>query len=61
MRIEVLRNSVPPGAEDMAAGFASLGTATSEIAREVHALSHRLHSIKLEALGLVSALSGALS
>jgi PAS domain S-box-containing protein len=56
MRIDVLRNSVPPGAEDMAAGLASLGTATSDISREVHALSHRLHSIKLEALGLVSAL-----
>jgi PAS domain S-box-containing protein len=56
MRIEVLRHSVPPGAEDMAAGFASLSTTTSEIAREVHALSHQLHSIKLEALGLVSAL-----
>jgi PAS domain S-box-containing protein len=58
MRIDVLRNSVPPGAEDMAAGLASLGTATSEIAREVHALSHHLHAIKLEALGLVSALRG---
>jgi PAS domain S-box-containing protein len=56
MRVDVLRNSVPPGAEDMAAGLASLGTATSDISREVHALSHRLHSIKLEALGLVSAL-----
>jgi signal transduction histidine kinase len=47
---------VPAGAEDMAAGLASLATATSDISREVHALSHRLHSIKLEALGLVSAL-----
>jgi signal transduction histidine kinase len=56
MRIDVLRNSVPAGAEDTAAGLASLSTATSDISREVHALSHRLHSIKLEALGLVSAL-----
>ncbi len=56
MRVDVLRNSVPPGAEDMAAGLASLSTATTDISREVHALSHRLHSIKLEALGLVSAL-----
>jgi PAS domain S-box-containing protein len=56
MRIDVLRNSVPPRADDLAAGLARLGTATSEISREVHGLSHRLHSIKLEALGLVSAL-----
>jgi len=56
MRIDVLRNNVPAGAEDTDAGLASLSTATSDISREVHALSHRLHSIKLEALGLVSAL-----
>ena len=58
MRIDVLRNNVPPGAEDMAAGLASLCTATSEISREVHALSHQLHSIKLEALGLVACAAG---
>jgi len=58
MRIDVLRNSVPPGAEDVATGLASLCTATTEISREVHGLSHQLHSIKLEALGLVAALRG---
>jgi signal transduction histidine kinase len=36
----------------------SPSVATAEIATEIHDLSHRLHSSKLEALGLVAAVRG---
>ena len=37
---------------------ADLRTNTNEVAQEVHTLSHRLHSSKLDALGLVAAVRG---
>jgi PAS domain S-box-containing protein len=44
--------------ESVSASVADLRTKTGEIAHEVHTLSHRLHSSKLDALGLVAAVRG---
>ena len=56
--IDRLWEALPDGADDLAAGVARLRSASRDVAREVHDLSHRLHSIKLEALGLVPAVRG---
>ena len=45
-------------AEPVARAIRELGERTVEISAEIHNLSHRLHSSKLEALGLVEALNG---
>ena len=42
----------------LAASMRQLGARTAEISTEVHHLSHRLHSAKLDALGLQSAVEG---
>ena len=51
-----MKSGEPPAA--MARSMRRLGERTAEISTEIHNLSHRLHSSKLEALGLVSALRG---
>jgi PAS domain S-box-containing protein len=56
--IDKLWEALPDGADEMAAGIARLRAASRDVAREVHDLSHRLHSVKLEALGLVPAVRG---
>ena len=45
-------------AEPVARSIRELGQRTVEISTEIHNLSHRLHSSRLEALGLVAALRG---
>ena len=45
-------------AEPVARAIRELGQRTVEISTEIHNLSHRLHSSRLEALGLVEALNG---
>ena len=42
----------------LAASMRQLGARTAEISTEVHSLSHRLHSTKLDALGLEAAVRG---
>jgi len=56
--IDKLWQALPDGADEMAARVARLRAASRDVAREVHDLSHQLHSIKLEALGLVPAVRG---
>lgn len=56
MRIDELRHLLPPGAEGSTA-VAQLRADADVIAREVHSLSHRLHSAKLDALGLAEAVA----
>ena len=51
-----MKSGEPPAA--LARSMRRLGERTAEISIEIHNLSHRLHSSKLEALGLVSALRG---
>lgn len=58
IEIDKLWEALPDGADEMAASVARLRSASRDVAREVHDLSHRLHSIKLEALGLVPAVRG---
>ena len=42
----------------LARSLRSLGARTAEISSEIHHMSHRLHSAKLEALGLAAAVRG---
>jgi PAS domain S-box-containing protein len=56
--IDKLWDVLPDGADEMAAGIARLRAACRDVAREVHDLSHQLHSIKLNTLGLVPAVRG---
>jgi signal transduction histidine kinase len=58
IKIDEIRNALPARAGKIAARMASLRAVSHDVAHEVHGLSHRLHSIKLEALGLVGALRG---
>jgi len=44
--------------QQMARAMRELGERTAEIASEIHTMSHRLHSSKLEALGLAAAVRG---
>ena len=44
--------------QQMARAMRELGERTAEIASEIHTMSHRLHSSKLEALGLSAAVRG---
>jgi len=45
-------------ASDRGAQWKALSSAAAEIATDVHRISHRLHPSRLDALGLVAALSG---
>ena len=56
--VDELWKLLPAGASQMAARVAKLRAASRDLAREVHGLSHQLHSTKLAALGLVPALRG---
>jgi PAS domain S-box-containing protein len=49
---------LPPGDSDVGRQLRALSTRAIELARDVQALSHRLHSSKLDHLGLVSASAG---
>jgi|RhiMetdeSRZDD1v2_1073273.scaffolds.fasta_scaffold03469_18 PAS domain S-box-containing protein len=50
--------AVVRGSSAIEASFASLRATYQEVSSEVHYLSHRLHSAKLDALGLVPAVQG---
>jgi len=55
IKIDEIRKALPASAGKVAARIASLRADSRAVALEVHGLSHRLHSIKLEVLGLVAA------
>jgi len=55
IKIDEIRKALPASAGKIAARIANLRAESRAVAHEVHDLSHRLHSIKLEALGLVAA------
>jgi PAS domain S-box-containing protein len=53
--LDILKSELPPGANEAKHYLADLKEQTKELAADVQALSHRLHSSKLEYLGLASA------
>src|SRR6516225_6943698 len=53
--LEGLKSELPPGANEAKHYLADVKEQTKELAADVQALSHRLHSSKLEYLGLASA------
>jgi PAS domain S-box-containing protein len=56
--IEQLRNDIPPQIADIRVRVDEIHAQTLEISNEIQALSHELHSSRLEFLGLVSAMKG---
>ena len=53
--LDILKSELPPGANEAKHYLADVKEQTKELAADVQALSHRLHSSKLEYLGLASA------
>jgi signal transduction histidine kinase len=57
VRLHELQRLLPPAGE-AADLLGHLSSDSQTVARDVHSLSHRLHSAKLDALGLVAAVAG---
>jgi len=56
--VDKLKQNLPRSLAQLRSRMEELGNRTSEVSRSVQALSHRLHSSKLEYLGLVVAMQG---
>ena len=56
MAIDILRSKMPAPAGDAAVQIDELSKLSNEVTSDVHAISHRLHSSKLEYMGLVPAI-----
>ena len=56
--LDRLRTMLPESATDERATIAGMLESSNELSSDLHALSHQLHSSKLELLGLVAALRG---
>src|SRR5215467_6438053 len=58
MELHQLAGMLPDSQPDLRKRVVSLLNSTSEVTDDVHALSHRLHSAKLEAVGLLPTIKG---
>jgi signal transduction histidine kinase len=58
MEIEQAAMDLPESADAVVDRIGALGLRVADISREIHQLSHSLHSTKLETLGLVAAVRG---
>jgi PAS domain S-box-containing protein len=58
MELQQLAGILPDSQPDLRKRVESLMNSTSEVTEDVHALSHRLHSAKLEAVGLIPTMRG---
>jgi signal transduction histidine kinase len=56
--VDELKQNLPRSLAQLRSRMEELGNRTSEVSRSVQALSHRLHSSKLEYLGLAMAMQG---
>jgi signal transduction histidine kinase len=56
IRLQQIREALPDSALEMSSGLDELWEQTSELSTDVQALSHELHSSKLEYLGVVVAM-----
>lgn len=57
VNLEGLKQKLPASAAAVSQGFAEIGEKASDIANDIQALSHRLHSSRLEFLGIAAAAS----
>jgi PAS domain S-box-containing protein len=55
VNLDVLKNDIPPSASELRKGIMEVSKEIGDLANDTQALSHRLHSSKLEHLGLASA------
>lgn len=56
MAIDILRTKLPAVPDDAAIQMDELSKLSNEVTSDVHAISHRLHSSKLEYMGLIPAI-----
>lgn len=57
-KMDEIKNAPPPRKEDFRAHMNELIAQAGQIAADIHAISHSLHSSRLEHLGVVSAMGG---
>ena len=55
LELDQLRNALPDGANDAQAQINALNTSVAGLGKDLQAISHRLHSSKLEYLGIATA------
>jgi signal transduction histidine kinase len=58
LQLESMRQDLPASAADLRHDIGQAKTQISELGNDIQALSHRLHSSKLEYLGLAAAIAG---
>ena len=58
IEMDQFKQNIPNSTSEVANGMANFSKRTSEIADDVQSISHRLHSSKLEYLGLLAAIRG---
>jgi len=55
LELDQLRNALPDGADDAQAQISALNNSIARLGKDLQAISHRLHSSKLEYLGIATA------
>jgi PAS domain S-box-containing protein len=58
IELGVLKQSLPDSAGEIRSRIQKVGKSVSDIGQDIQALSHRLHSSKLEYLGILAAMAG---
>jgi PAS domain S-box-containing protein len=58
LKLQILQDSLPASVDEIRHAIAEASKETESLGDDIHALSHRLHSSKLECLGLASAAGG---
>jgi PAS domain S-box-containing protein len=58
IELGVLKQSLPDSSREIRNRIQKVGKSVSEIGKDIQALSHRLHSSKLEYLGILAAMAG---
>ena len=58
IELDVLKQDLPDSARKVRSSIQEVGKTVSDIGNDIQAIAHRLHSSKLEYLGIVSAIAG---
>jgi len=58
INLDHLKEELPPGSAELRRKIEDTSKQVSELVSDIHAMSHRLHSLKLDSLGLAAAAAG---
>jgi PAS domain S-box-containing protein len=58
IELEILKQTLPDSADEIRSRIQHLGKSVTDIGMDIQAISHRLHSSKLEYLGIMPAIAG---